>query len=438
MKVEINPITRIEGHAKLSIVLDPKRKVKNAFIQATEIRGYEKLLLGLPMEEVPRIASTICGVCRAVHFIASLKASDQIFGVEPTESAKKIREAMMLAQIIEDHAVTLFALALPDFASKSGSLFEAIKNVGRELAKEILSKRRHALKVMEALGGKSMHPVSALPGGWSKRVSKKEAEEIERHSRELVTLGKRMVELVEDLFRYESPVNVDFYYVGTIKRGEVEYYDGEHAICKGEILKKFVGKGYEKYVVEESVEWSFSKVATLRGFGTHIVGPMARAKVGKFSTDLAKEYYAKYSKDYDDLMSSHFLRAIEVLYSAEKLESLSEELTGDVKPEKYRVTGEGVGIVEAPRGLLIHHYKTDKSGRVTSAKIITPTTQNMLAMNEIVRRRAIGRKFSKELVKSLEVIVRAFDPCIACATHHAFGKPTLRVEILHDGGSGDR
>ncbi len=197
-RIEINPVSRIEGHAKVAIFLNEKGDVENAFFQATEFRGYEKLLVNMPIEEVPRVVSTICGICRAIHFIAALKALDQIYGVEATETARIIREMLTHAHIVEDHILTLLALSLPDFISpENRSIFGVIKRIGEENAREILKKRGYAVKIIEMLGGKHLHPVPAIPGGWSKRIEEEERVKIENYSKEIVNLSQKIVEMTE-------------------------------------------------------------------------------------------------------------------------------------------------------------------------------------------------------------------------------------------------
>ena len=204
-KIEINPITRLEGHGKIAIFLDDKGNVDDAFFQVVEFRGYEKFLQGMPIEEVPRTVSTICGVCRGVHFTASMKASDQVYGVEPTPTGRKLREMFFNAHYIEDHAVILYALGLPDYvvgpesSPAERNIVGLIQKVGVEVGKEVLRKRGLAVKIFELLGGKPNHPVAALPGGWSKRLSEEERQQIEKWADELIELGKLTLKVFNDV-----------------------------------------------------------------------------------------------------------------------------------------------------------------------------------------------------------------------------------------------
>jgi len=261
-KAEIEPITRLEGHGKITVFLDDNGKVENAFLQVVEFMGYEKFLKGMPMEEVPRTASTICGVCRAVHFSASLKAADEVFSAPPTETAKKIRELLLLAHHIEDHTEILYALGLPDFIvgptapPQERNLLGVAKKVGKELVKDILEKRFSAAKIVEILGGKPVHPVAAVPGGWAKRVTEEEKREIEKLSDNLLELGKLTVELFKDVvvknpeysrLLKEEEFNVVTNYLGTVdENGKVAYYEGTQVVVSpdGEEIVRFRGKEY--------------------------------------------------------------------------------------------------------------------------------------------------------------------------------------------------
>jgi len=230
-RIEINPITRLEGHGKIDIFLDDKGNVAEVFFQVLELRGFEKILVGLPIEEVPRIVSTICGVCRAVHHTAATKAADGVYGVEPTETAKKIRELFLNAHYVEDHAIILYALGLPDFIvgpeadPTERNIIGLVKKVGVDIAKEVLRKRSYAVKILEMLGGKPIQPVAGLPGGWSKRITEEERKEIEKYAKELVELGKTTLQIFEDVIlkneKYMELITSDTYrvvvnYMGTV------------------------------------------------------------------------------------------------------------------------------------------------------------------------------------------------------------------------------
>jgi F420-non-reducing hydrogenase large subunit len=471
-RVEISPVSRIEGHAKIAIFLDERGEVQDAFFQTTELRGYEKFLAGMPIEEVPRVVSTICGICRAIHFVAALKASDGVYGAEPPVAAVKLREMMMYAHFVEDHAITLYALGLPDFipaeSSEERNIFSLFKVLGKEFGREVLRRRGYAVKILEILGGKHIHPVSGIPGRWSKRLEEEERAKIERYSREILELGVKTVEVAESLITQkiedlnDDTFHLDVNYVGTVdRRNALNLYDGHQRIINpsGKEIGAFSAGEYEEVIAERVVPWSYSKIPYLKSFGwkglvenqedsrtdfgtgLYMVGPAARFNVAdRFAAPLAEEAFERMlelagEKPVKNIILNHWVRAVELLYAAERLHELSqdEEVTGPVTAEISDVTGEGIGVVEAPRGLLIHHYITDARGMVRSANLIVATTHNMGPINLAVKKAA--RKFIRNgkvddtVINRIEMAFRAFDPCIACATHSINGRYPLELEI---------
>ena len=469
-KIEINPITRLEGHGKIAIFLDDNGNVDEAFFQVVELRGYERFLVGMPIEEVPRTVSTICGVCRGVHFTASMKAMDEIYGVKPTPTARKLRELFFNAHYVEDHAVILYALGLPDFvvgpeaSPAERNIVGLIQKVGVEVGKDVLRKRACAVKIFEMLGGKPIHPVAALPGGWSKRLTEEERQEIEKLSEQLVELGKLTLQIFEDVIlkneKYMELVTGDMYkvvvnYMGTVdEQGRVAYYDGTQRVVdtNGNEIATFTGKGYLDYIAERVLPWSYLKMPYLKqigwkgivdGEGTSLysVGPLARLNAANgMDTPLAQEAYEKMyetfnTKPVHHVLACHWARAIELLNAAEKCLQLAKdpEITSpDTRVEVGEATGEGVGIVEAPRGTLIHHYKTDEKGVVTEANLIVATTHNKGPINLAIRKAA--KHFIKEgkvdeaILNYVEMAFRPYDLCLACATH-AVTKGTIPLQI---------
>jgi len=476
-KIEINPITRLEGHGKIAIFLDDKGNVAEVFFQVVELRGYERFLVGLPIEEVPRTVSTICGVCRAVHHTAATKAADEIYGVEPTETAKKIRELFLNAHYVEDHAVILYALGLPDFVvgpeadPAERNIVGLVKKVGVDIVKEVLRKRSYAVKILEMLGGKPIHPVAGLPGGWSKRITEDERKEIEKYAKELVELGKTTLQIFEDVIlkneKYMELITSDAYrvvvnYMGTIdENGKVNYYDGTQKIIdtKGNEIGRFKGKEYLNYIAERVLPWSYLKMPYLKqwgwkgivdGDGTSLysVGPLARLNVADgMNTPLAQEAYEKMfdvlkEKPIHYIMAYHWARAIELLNAAERVLELAQdpEITSpDVRAELKEVTGEGVGIIEAPRGTLIHHYKTDENGIVTEANLIVATTHNngpiTLAIRKAAKRFIKNGKVDEKILNYIEMAFRPYDLCLACATHMLPGRLPIEIKVYDSDGN---
>ena len=476
-KIEINPITRLEGHGKIAIFLDENGNVAEAFFQVVELRGYERFLVGMPIEEVPRTVSTICGVCRAIHHTAATKASDQIYGVEPTETAKKIRELFVNAHYVEDHAVILYALGLPDFVvgpeadPAERNIVGLVKKVGVDVAKEVLRRRSYAVKILEMLGGKPIHPVAGLPGGWSKRVTEDERQEIEKLAKELVELGKTTIQIFEDVIlkneKYMELITSDAYrsvlnYMGTIdENGKVNYYDGIQRIIdtKGNEIGRFTGKEYLDYIAERVLPWSYLKMPYLKqigwkgivdGEGTSLysVGPLARLNVADgMNTPLAQEAYEKMfdvlkERPIHYIMAYHWARAIELLNAAERVLELAQdpEITSpDVRAELGEVTGEGVGIIEAPRGTLIHHYKTDEKGIVTEANLIVATTHNKgpitLAIRKAAKHFIKNGQVDERILNYVEMAFRPYDLCLACATHVLPGRLPIEIEVYDSEGN---
>ncbi len=477
-KIEINPITRLEGHGKIAIFLDDNGNVDEAFFQVVEFRGYERFLVGMPMEEVPRTVSTICGVCRGVHFTASMKAMDQIFGVEPTPTARKLREIFFNAHYVEDHAVILYALGLPDYvvgpeaSPAERNIIGLIQKVGVEVGRDVLRKRACAVKIFELLGGKPSHPVSALPGGWAKSINEEERQQILEWGKELVELGKLTLQVFEDIVlkneKYMELVTGDMYkvvvnYMGSVdEQGRVTYYDGVQKVIdtKGEEIASFKDKEYLDFVAERVLPWSYLKMPYLKtigwkgitdGEGTSLycVGPLARLNVGKgMDTPLAQEAYEKMFATFQErpvhyIQAYHWARAIELLNAAEKIVELANdpEITSpEVRRHDFNMTGEGVGIVEAPRGTLIHHYQTDDQGIVTNANLIVATTHNKGPINLAIRKAAKhfikDGKVDEAILNYVEMAFRPYDLCLACATHAAGpGSTPLEVDIYTKDGA---
>ncbi|MBO8144536.1 MAG: Ni/Fe hydrogenase subunit alpha [Thermodesulfobacterium sp.] len=470
-KIEINPMTRLEGHGKITIFLDDKGNVDNVFFQVMEFMGYEKFIIGMPIEEVPRTVSTICGVCRGVHFTASLKASDEIYGVIPTPTAKKLREMLFLAHMIEDHMEILYALGLPDFVCgptappEERNLIGLIKKVGVDIGKDVLKKRFAAVRIFEMLGGKPSHPVAGIPGGWSKALTEEERQEILKLADECIELGKFTLKIFEDIVlknpEYVELMKGDMYkvvtnYLGTIDEdGKVAYYDGTQRIIdtKGNEIGRFKGKEYLNFIAEKTLPWSYQKAPYLKiigwkgfvdGEGTSLysVGPLARFNVGNgYNTPLAQEAYEQMveffgGKPIHNVLAYHWARAIEMLNAAEFLKQIAmdESVTDkNVRQNLGKALGEGVGIVEAPRGTLIHHYKTDEKGIVTDINLIVATTQNKGPIQVAVKRASEhfikDGKVDEKILNFVEMAYRPYDLCLACATHTLPGRLPIQIDV---------
>jgi F420-non-reducing hydrogenase large subunit len=469
-QIEINPMTRLEGHGKISVFLDEQGNVDNVFFQTVELRGYERFLTGMPIEEVPRTVSTICGVCRCAHFTAAVKAADAVYHVEPTATARKIRELLLNAHYVEDHTAILYALGFPDFvvgpAADAGArnLIGLIQAVGVDVGKLVLRKRHAAVKVIEMLGGKPIHPVAALPGGWSKRVTEQERKEILELAGEMVDLGELTLSVFADVVLknkdYMEMLTGDVYkvvcnYMGTVDdNNRVQFYDGTQRIVdtEGNEIGRFKGKDYLKHIAERVLPWSYLKVPYLKnvgwkgivdGEGTSLysVGPLARLNAADgMDTPLAQEAYDKmYAtfgvKPVHNILAYHWARAIELLNADEKVYRLAadESITSpDIRTELW-APDEGVGVIEAARGVLIHHYKTGNRGIVREANLIVATTHNNGPINVAVKRAAVhfirNGKVDEGILNMVEMAYRPYDLCLACATHTLPGRLPLQLDV---------
>lgn len=472
-KIEINPMTRLEGHGKIAVFLDDNGNVDEAFFQVVEFRGFEKFLQGLPIEEVPRTVSTICGVCRGVHFTAAMKASDGVYGTQPTETARKLREMFFNAHYVEDHAVILYALGFPDFVvgpdapAGERNVIGLINAVGAELGREVLRKRGLAVKIFELLGGKPNHPVAAIPGGWSKTINEAERKQIEEWSEELVELGQLTMKVFGDVVlnnpAYMELVTGDMYrvpvnYMGSVDANDnVALYDGIQKVVdvNGKEIDRFTGMEYIDTISERVLPWTYLKMpyqkkigwkGITEGEGTSLysVGPLARFNVAKgMSTPLANEEFQKFfdtfgSSPVHHIMGYHWARAVELLHCAENIRDLAKDPSitdQDARALLGECTGEGVGIIEAPRGTLIHHYNTDNNGIVTDANIVVATTHNKGPINLAVRKAA--KHFIKDgnvdeaILNHVEMAYRPYDLCLGCATHAVKpGSSPMKIEIF--------
>lgn len=477
-KIEINPMTRLEGHGKIAIFLDDAGNVDDAFFQTVEFRGYEKFLQGMPIEEVPRTVSTVCGVCRAVHFLAAMKASDGVYGVTPPSTGRKLRELFYSAHTVEDHCVVLYALGFPDFvvgpSAPAGerNIIGLIRKVGADTGKLVLRKRSLAVKIFELLGGKPNHPVAALPGGWSKRLTEEERAQVEKWSEELVELGKLTMQVFDDVVlknpEYMKLVTGDMFkvevgHMGSVDdQGRVAYYDGTQKVidAAGKVVGTFQGKEYLDFIAERVLPWSYLKFPYNKKLGAwdgikegpdtniYCVGPLARMNVADgMNTPLAQEHYEKFHATFGArpvhyILGYHWARAIEMLNAAERCLELANdpEITGeDTWTRPTSCTGEGVGIIEANRGTLIHHYQTDQEGIVTRANLIVATTHNNAPINLAVKKAARhfirNGEVSEALLNHVEMAFRPYDLCLACATHTVTGGGTpIEMNIYKPGG----
>jgi F420-non-reducing hydrogenase large subunit len=474
-KITIDPVTRLEGHAKIEIFLDDQGSVANSYVQVPELRGFEKFAEGRQAEDMPQITQRICGVCPEAHHMASTKALDQLFHIEPTSTAKKIRELFYSSFYVTDHTTHFYILAGPDFIVGpeapvgERNILGVIAKVGRELAGAVIQTRQKNHHVIHMLGGRPVHPVFGLPGGVSKGVSEEERKEIEQIARENVEFARTSLKVFNDIVlknkEYLDMILSDdythsTYYMGMVdEKNRVNFYAGKLRVVdpEGKEFAKFAPEQYLDYVAEHVEPWTYMKFPFLKtigwkGFiegkesGIFRVAPLARLNAADgMATPLAQEEYQKYfatfkNKRVHHTLATHWARLIELLYAAERMLELGRdaEITGpDYRSIPKAVPDEGIGVVEAPRGTLIHHYTTDEKGIIKTANLIVATTNNAAAINMSVKKAAmglikLGKPVSEGLLNRIEMAWRAYDPCFGCATHALPGQMPLEI-FIRDG-----
>jgi F420-non-reducing hydrogenase large subunit len=470
-RITIDPITRLEGHGKIEIFLDDKGDVERAILQIPELRGFEQFAVGRPVEEMPRITPRICGVCPTAHHMASTKAADAVFHVQPTPTARKIRELIYNTFMMEDHTLHFFFLGGPDFVvgpqapKAERNILGVIGKVGLEIGGQVIKIRRECRDIINYLGGKVIHPVCGLPGGVSKGLD-------EEHRARFLEVAKAAVEFAQFALKIFDDVvlknkeyvdlvvsdafTIKTYYMGLVDdKNKVNFYDGDVRIVtpEGKEFAKFKPGQYLDHIAEHVEPWTYIKFPFLKkvgwkGFlegkdsGVYRVAPLARLNASDgMATPLAQaEYERMYSvlggKPAHNTLAFHWARLIEALQAAESMVLLLEDKTitdPNIRTIPTAVPDEGVGIVEAPRGVLIHHYKTDQRGIMTEANLIVATVGNAAAINMSIEKAAKafikGGKVSDGLLNMVEMGFRAYDPCHACGTHALPGEMPLIINI---------
>ncbi|OGS17139.1 MAG: F420-nonreducing hydrogenase [Elusimicrobia bacterium RIFOXYA2_FULL_50_26] len=476
-KITIDPITRLEGHGKIEIFLDDNGEVANAYLQIPELRGFEKFCEGRPVEELPRITPKICGVCPEAHHMASAKAVDAVYGVTPPPAAKKLRELFYCAHMIHSHIAHFYALAAPDFVvgpdapAAERNILGVVAKVGLDIGREVIKHRAFAQDIQTLIGGRATYPVCALPGGCSKAITEEERAQIEEKAVSCVEFGKLSLKIFEDVvLKNKSYLDIilsrDLYYIQTHYMGlvdadnKVNFYDGDVRVVspEGAETARFKAAGYLEHIDEHVETWTYLKFPYLKkagwkGFvdgpssGMLRAAPLARLNAAAgMATPLAQAEYEKMfsalgGKPVHHTLAFHWARLIELLYAAERMRDLSRdpEITSpDVRALPSATPSEGVGIVEAPRGTLIHHYKTDANGMVSEVNLIVATGFNHAAMNLSIAKAARGliKKgvVTDGLLNMVEMAFRAYDPCMSCATHALPGRMPLLINIRKKNG----
>jgi F420-non-reducing hydrogenase large subunit len=472
-KVTIDPITRLEGHGKIEIFLDEAGNVSDAYLQIPELRGFEKFCQGRPVEEMPRITPRICGVCPEAHLMASAKACDAVYHMELPRTASMLRELLYNIFYVTDHTTHFYALAGPDFVvgpdapKAQRNILGIIHKVGVEIGGKVVGLRGMCHELIKQMGGKSVHPIGAIPGGMSKGMTKEEQADMIEKGKEAVEFAQFTIQLFNDIVlknkAYVDLILSDTFTHQTYNMGLVDennhsnFYDGDIRVTgpDGKELAKFKAADYLDHIEEHVEPWSYLKFPFLKnvgwkGFvdgpksGVYKATPLSRCNVSEgMATPLANEEHDRMYKTLGgrpvhQTLATHWARIIELLYSAERWVELASdpEIVGpDFRMVPTETPDEGVGVVEAPRGTLYHHYKTDENGIIKEANLIVGTTHNNAPINMSVKKAAQGLikkgKINDGLLNMVEMAFRAYDPCFGCATHTLPGQMPLIVRI-HD------
>jgi len=474
-EITIDPITRLEGHGKIDIFLDDKGDVAHACLQVPELRGYERFAIGRLAEEMPRITETICGVCPTTHHTCSGKALDALYGVEPTPAARKLREMVYNTFMFEDHNLHFYFLGGPDFivgpaAPKAErNVVGVIGKVGLEAGKKVIDIRKRARNIIQTMGGRVVHPVHCLPGGVSKPMTKEMQQEFKKTAEDSVEFAKFTLQAFDDIV-LKNKAYVDLivgdvykhqtYYMGLVDdNNKVNFYDGWVRVVdpEGKEFAKFKAEDYLNHIAEGVESWTYIKFPYLKnigwkGFvdgkdsGVYRVAPLGRLNVSDgMATPLAQEHYQKFyetlgGKPVHNTLATHWARLIEAMQAAESMVKLindPEILDPNVRNMDFQIPKKGIGVIEAPRGTLFHHYETDERGRLTAANLIVATVNNSAAINMSIEKAARGLikggKVDDGLLNMVEMAFRAYDPCFACATHTVDGRVPLEINIYDSG-----
>ncbi len=470
-EITIDPITRLEGHGKIDIFLDDKGDVAHACLQVPELRGYERFAVGRLAEEMPRITETICGVCPTTHHTCSGKALDDLYGVQPPPAARKIRELVYNAFMFEDHNLHFYFLGGPDFivgpaAPKAErNVVGVIGKVGVEIGKKVIDIRKRARNIIQTMGGRVVHPVHCLPGGVSKPLTKDLLPEFKKTAEDSVEFAKFSLQAFDDIV-LKNKAYVDLivsdiythktYYMGLVDdNNKLNFYDGWVRVVdpEGKEFAKFKAQDYLDHIAEGVETWTYIKFPYLKnvgwkGFvdgkdsGVYRVAPLARLNASDgMATPLAQEHCERYfktlgGKPVHHTLATHWARLIEAMQAAELMVQLvndPEILDPTVRNMDFQTPKKGIGVIEAPRGTLYHHYETDEHGRLTKANLIVATVNNSAAINMSVEKAARGLikggKVDDGLLNMVEMAFRAYDPCFACATHTVDGRVPLEISI---------
>ncbi|MCG6863039.1 MAG: Ni/Fe hydrogenase subunit alpha [Chromatiaceae bacterium] len=463
-RVVIEPLSRVEGHGKVTLLQDEENRIRQVRLHIVEFRGFEKFVQGRPYWELPVLVQRLCGICPVSHHLAAAKATDQLVGVDQlTPTAEKIRRLMHLGQTLQSHALHFFHLSSPDLLFGFDDAVAHRNIVGLiqdhpELARRGVLLRKYGQEVIRLTAGKRIHGSGAIPGGINKSLTVQEREFLVADIDQLVQWAEESVQLIKRIFMQHPDYHYEFAKVdaNTLSMirpdGAFEIYHGglRARNADGETIFDQVDyRQYEALLKEAVKPWSYMKFPFIADLGPEAgwfrVGPLARVNnCDRFDMPLAEQerhdfMAAGEGRPLQAALATHWARLIELLYCAEAIEDLLAD--PDLSGGDLRIDGamreKGIGVLEAPRGTLFHHYEIDGDGLVRRANLIVATTNNNQVMNESIRQVANayldGKELTEPLLNQIEVAIRAYDPCLSCATH-ALGKMPLRVELVDAAG----
>jgi len=463
-KLVIEPVTRIEGHARITIALDDSGGVADALFQVTQFRGFEKFCEGRPFHEMPSITARICGICPVSHLLASAKAGDELMAVRIPPPAAKLRRLLNLAQLVQSHALSFFYLSAPDLllgmdAEPASRNIVGLMDNHAEIMRDGIRLRQFGQQAIEWLAGKRIHPAWVVPGGVASPLEPEVRERILDAIPQMMSVAQRTLDILAGLLERHSEEADHFgrfpsLFMGLVgPDGALEHYDGRIRVVDCErraVVPDFEPSRYEQYIAENVEPWTYLKFPYFRPMGPrqglYRVGPLARLNLcERCGTPRAEDALRSFrALEAGAVLSSfhyHFARLVEVIYALEQMECLLYEpdiLERHVRAEAAPNALEGVGVIEAPRGTLIHHYRTDEQGLMRYANLIVATGHNNLAINAAVRQ--VASRFIKAdqlqegMLNRVEAVVRAFDPCLSCSTH-AVGQMPIVVQLVGPDGS---
>lgn len=457
----IDPVTRIEGHAKVRIDLDKHDKIQFVGLMVKELRGFEKILTGMQVETMPLVTGRICGVCPVSHHLVAARALDRIYNVEPTKAGQMLREVMHLGGIIHSHTISLFFLSGPDIFMGLNSDYAKRNIVGivetyPEISRKALELRTLGQKIVEFIGGRGVHPVTATTGGMTISINREERDRLKHYAQKALQNTLDLSPVVKDkldefITKYPGileSMEDRTYYMGTVKDGNLNLYEGKLRVINrnGETVKEFDSADYKRYIREETVDWSYMKptyfVDDEKIEHTYRVNALARINVADaMETEKAQEeleiFRGKYSRPCHYTLMHLYARLIELVYACEKTVTLladdaileeSRTVLSNSKPQS------ATAHIEAPRGVLVHDYEVGETGIVEKANLIVATQQNYSAINNTIKQCAeyFLNKSDNSLANSIEFFIRTYDPCLSCATH-AVGSIPLEIKVFREG-----